>query len=704
MKVNIESGSIVQGGSTITQQVAKSFLADQERTLERKVREAMLSVRMESRLGKPTILEIYLNKIFLGHGAYGVGAAASRYFDKRLDELSLAESALIAGLAQAPSRWSPVRNPELAKRRRDEVLGDMVEAGYLEAPQAERAQAEPIVLTELRDPFRWRAPYFAEHARRLVSKELGNEAVLSEGLVIETSVNLALQDRARQVLDRSVRKLDRRHGWRGPEAKLTRPETQAKLRARMIAEYGEDPLSSTHPWLLGLVTAVEDRRARVSLGAIEGVLELRRASWAAPYRRDTGVNSQSINTLEDTLEVGDVIWVHSWRDQEGAPRRDEEGAPLLELGQQPQVEGTLLSYDHRSAYVEAMAGGVDYDRSQFNRATQACRSPGSVFKAIYYTLALDLGWQMDAVLEAKPWEPEPGEEWNPRNIDKTLDGRVLMRTALIKSLNTPSIRLFLALGVDPVIEFARHLGFSSELIPDKGLSLGASCVHIDELSAAFSVFARGGTRQAPVYLRRVVDKHGTVRIDRRHPHDGGLDVAGRIDRMAALASEPPEQLLDARTNFLISRLLREVVTRGTSTRANTIGVPAAGKSGTASGRYERGSRRVDLTTDAWFVGFTSAHLTTAWVGFDDRNERSLGDEEASYTTAIPMWTEYMKTVVEGREHEPIPGPTPPGVGKLVVDATHGGEPVEGMPAATIYYRLDQRDATSAPTSLPKTIP
>ncbi|WP_052548392.1 penicillin-binding protein 1A [Enhygromyxa salina] len=700
-KANIVSGTIVQGGSTITQQVAKSFLADQERTLERKVREAILSVRMESRVGKAPILEIYLNKIFLGHGAYGVRAAASRYFDKQLDELTLAESALIAGLAQAPSRWSPVSNPDLALRRRNEVLFDMVEAGYLDADQAKQASEEPIVLATLRDPFRWRAPFYAEHVRQLVGEQLGEEAVLSDGLVIETGVNLTLQAAADQTVDAAARKLDRRHGWRGPAAHLSRDNARARLHERMLSEYGQQPFSRPDRWLLALVTNVDRHLAVVDLGAIEAELPLRLAHWAAPYDRASGENDRTITGLGQALEIGDVIWVRPHLDGEGIPQQGEEsGRAVVELGQVPAVEGTLFTYDHQRGYVEAMAAGVDYDRSQYNRATQACRSPGSVFKAFYYALALDEGWQADDVLEAKPWEPEPGEEWSPRNIDKTLDGKVLLRTALIKSLNTPSIRLFLAVGIQDVINFARKLGFTTELIADKGLSLGTSCVRIDELTAGFGVFARGGSARAPVYLRRVIDKHGQLRIDQRHPIDGAIGIGDRIDRMAALASDPPKQLLDPRTNFLISRLLREVVTSGTSTRATTIGAPSAGKSGTASGRYKRDGRWDDLTTDTWFVGYTSQHATAAWMGFDDRNERSLGDEDASYTTAIPMWTEFMKIVVDGRTLDRVPASVPEGIGQVIVDATHGGPPVAGMPQATIYYRRDLRHADTPAAPLP----
>jgi penicillin-binding protein 1A len=700
MRANIQSGTVVQGGSTITQQVAKSFLEDQERTLERKVREAILAVRMESQLGKAAILEIYLNKIFLGYGAYGVGAAASRYFDKRLDELTLAESAMIAGLAQAPTRWSPVTHPDLALRRRNQVLGDMVEAGYLEPAEAEAASNEPIVLADLRDPFRWRAPFYAEHVRQVVGNQLGEEAVLGDGLTIETGANLVLQAAADKMVESSARKLDKRQGWRGPVAHLIKQSARDQLHARMLTEYGEQPLAKPHEWRLGLVTEVRRFQATVDLGAQSALIPLRTTTWVAPYDPDVGINDQTASDLQQVLEVGDVIWVRPDLDLDKNLQRDEEsGLPLLELGQTPLVESVLFIYDHQRGHVEAMSGGVDYDRSQYNRATQACRSPGSVFKAFYYALALDQGWQMDAVLEAKPWEPEPGEEWNPRNIDKTIDGKVLLRTAFIKSLNTPSIRLFLAVGIQPTIDFARKLGFTTEMIPDKGLSLGTSCVLIDQLTAGFAVFARGGSRRDPNYVQRVVDKHGTLRFDARHPLDGAVDIAGRIDRMAALAHDPPEQVVDPRTNFLISRMLREVVTFGTSTRASTIGAPAAGKSGTASGRYKRDGRWDDLTTDAWFVGYTSQHATAAWMGFDDRNERSLGDEEASYTTAIPLWTDYMKVVVEGRKLDKIPQHTPEGLGRLLIDATKGGPPVAGMPQATIYYRTDQRSEQGQPVDV-----
>ncbi|TPV92273.1 MAG: PBP1A family penicillin-binding protein [Myxococcales bacterium FL481] len=672
MVTNLREGTVRQGGSTITQQVAKGFLSH-ERTLARKVREAILSLRMESQLGKAKIFEIYINKIFLGQGAYGVAAAAERYFDKPLAELTLAESALIAGLARAPSRYSPSRSVDVARARRAVVLQDMVEAGYIDDASRAAADAEPIRLAEHRDPFRWRAPYYAEEARRHLSQVLGPDVVLDGGLTIETAVDLQSQAAARESVDRAARRLDKRQGWRGPVRHLRREADRVEFLARTAREYGER-VRDEDRLFLGLVTAVERRRAEVRVGTLLTTLRLRKMRWAAPYDRNSEINDVQIERSDRALEVGDVIWVR--------PFRRESRPDVLEvaLEQTPRVEAALYMVDHETGYVEAMVGGHDYDRSQYNRTTQACRQPGSVFKAIYYALALDTPrWSMDSILEGKPWEPTDGETWSPQNIDKTIDGKVLLRTAFIKSLNTASLRLFLKLGAPEVLAWSQRLGIKSELIPDKALALGASCTRTDELLRAFGVFVRGGKTSPTHYVRRATDSEGEVVLDQRHPADPELDVGSRLDRLAARALQPAEQVIDETTAFLITRMLREVVTHGIGSGAQRIGVPAAGKSGTASkGTY---------TTDTWFMGFTSRYLTSAWMG-DDKYERSLGERDASYTTATPLWADFMAKIVKAgdRPHGQLPLYRPPGITVKVVDATRGGPPIPGLPQATVYYR------------------
>lgn len=708
---NLRSGTIEQGGSTITQQVAKGFLT-QDQTIARKLREAILSVRMESRVEKTQILEVYLNKIFLGHNAYGVAAAASRYFDKPLRDLTLAESALIAGLARAPTRYSPFGSGlERARERRGVVLQDMVEAGYITAAERDAADAEPIVLAgELPDPFRARAPYYAEHVRQTVTAALGEEAVLTEGLQIETPVELPLQARASLEIDRSLRKLDTKQGWRGPVTHLPGEAARTELLRRLTAEYGPGALEPAapspgalpvpepvapvdpadpeqaerpsaperlDPWRLALVTKVNRYNAWVSVGQVAAIIPLRYMRWASRYDRNTGINEVELTDVREALEAGDVVWVQRVSEPRGGlPDPDHPELVIVKLGQLPRVEAALYTADHETSYVVAMAGGRDYDRSQFNRATQACRQPGSVFKAIYYGLALDTGeYAMDTILEDRPYEPEPGEEWKPENLHGTISGEILLRNAFIHSLNLPSIRLFQKLGAEAVVAWSRRLGFTTELIADKALSLGASCVRMDELTRAFGVFVRGGTSWEPRYVRRVTNRRGEVVLDHRHPWDGAMDLAGRIDAMGRLSTtDAPVQLVDDRTAFLITRMMRDVVTHGIGRGASRIGVPAGGKSGTASKKQN--------TTDTWFVGFTARFVTAAWMG-DDEYERSMGDEEASYTTATPLWTHFMEAVVQGVPHpDALPTERPPGVTQRFVEYEAGID----MESALLFFR------------------
>jgi len=674
---NLRSGTIRQGGSTITQQVAKGFLSD-EQTLTRKLREAILSVRMESRLTKEQILEVYLNKIFLGHNAYGVATAASRYFDQPLSELSLAQCALIAGLARAPSRYSPFADPERARRRRAVVLQDMVEAGTIEPAERDAADAEPIVLAGSQpDPFRERAPYYAEHVRQAITEALGEDAVLTHGLQIETAVELPLQAWASIEVDQGLRRLDVKQGFRGPVAQLRAEADRAELLVRLREHYGPAPLDDGLRWVLALVTRVDRQRAWVDVGDTPAIIPLRSMDWASRYDRNSGLNEVKLDDASDALEEGDVVWVQRVDDPRGAPPDPAEPERVVvKLGQLPRVEAALYTADHQTGYVVAMQGGRDYDRSQFNRATQGCRQPGSVFKAIYYGLALDTErFAMDTVLEDRAYEPEPGEEWNPQNIHGTLSGQILLRNAFIHSLNLPSIRLFQKLGADEVVTWARRLGLSTELIADKALSLGASCVRMDELTRAFGIFARQGRSWQPRTMRRVIDKRGVVVLDHRHPFDEGMDVAGRLDAMGRWGTEgAPTQVIDDRTAFLISRMLRDVVTSGIGRRAQKIGVPAGGKSGTAS--------KMKNTTDTWFVGFTARYVTAAWMG-DDQYERSMGDDEASYTTATPLWADFMEHVVEGIPHDTaLPVERPEGIHSKSVSFEQGLD----EKSAVLYFR------------------
>src|SRR5215831_2619851 len=679
LTANLRAGTTTQGGSTITQQVAKSFLST-ERTLQRKIREAILARRLEMHFSKRDILTLYLNQIFLGHGAYGVAAAARRYFDKAVSDLDLGEMALLAGLARAPSRFSPLTNLEAARARRDQVLGTMIAAGYLTEDEANRWRARPVVVRQRPDFFHTTSPYFAEHVRRDIIKRYGEKKLLEGGLDIETSVVPWIDASAQENVDFSLRKLDKRQGWRGPVARLAGAAAD-EFRGRVAARYGADPPVEGRLYL-GLVeatTAVGAARVRVG----KGIYTLPPAGmmWAVPYSAKDSRNGQVLETTVGVLHVGDVVWVKNAHQSKRRRFSDwvydtksevqwlppyDETAPgkkpparaaakpvELLLEQTPRVQGTIFSYDHDTGYVVAMVGGDDYDRSEFNRVSQACRQPGSVYKPMYYSLALDRGYGFTSLLNDVPRaevDPVTGEVWTPTNLNNTVEYQVTMEYALIWSKNVPSVQLFKLVGGKEVEKWARRLGITTTIIPDQALALGASCTRIDELTRAFSAFAKNGVIVDPVYIRRIRDRNGVAIEDHSAPGDPFGTPAERLDRLVALAGQPtPEPVIPPRTASLTSTLLRHVVTRGHAPAIRSTGLPAAGKTGTSS-----------ATMDTWFIGYTSRWMTSTWIG-DDLRERPLGQKDAAFMLTVPMFARYMVEVATGQPLQDIPWARPPGV-------------------------------------------
>ena len=678
LTANLRAGATTQGGSTITQQVAKSFLST-ERTLQRKIREAILARRLERSFSKRDILTLYLNQIFLGHGSYGVAAAARRYFDKAVADLDMGEMALLAGLARAPSRFSPLTNLEAARARRDQVLGTMVAAGYLTDDEANRWRARPVVVRQRPDFFRTTSPYFAEHVRRDVARRYGEKKLLEGGLDIETTVVPWIDGSAQENVDFSLRKLDKRQGWRGPVARLAGPAAD-EFRARVAARYGGDAPAEGRLYL-GLVestTAVGAARVRVGKGIY--TLPPANMMWAVPYSAKDATNGKQLESTVGVLRAGDVIWVKNahqskrrrfsdwvydaksevqWLpayDETAPGKTPKRGAakPVdLLLEQTPRVQGTLFSYDHDTGYVTAMVGGDDYDRSEFNRVSQACRQPGSVYKPMYYSLALDRGYGFTSLLNDVPRaevDPITGEVWTPTNLNNTVEYQVTMEYALIWSKNVPSVQLFKLVGGKEVEKWARRLGITTPIIPDQALALGASCTRIDELTRAFSAFAKNGVIVDPIYIRRIRDRNSVVIEDHSAPGDPFGTPAERLDRLVAIAGQAPaEPVIPPRTAHLTSILLRHVVTRGHAPAIRTSGLPAAGKTGTSS-----------ATMDTWFIGYTSRWMTSAWMG-DDLRERPLGQKDAAFMLTVPMFARYMTEVTSAQPLQEIPWARPPSV-------------------------------------------
>ena len=667
---NLRAGRVVQGGSTITQQVARALLRTSQQTLQRKIREAILARRLETRYSKDQILTLYLNQIFLGHQSYGVAAAARRYFDKAVGDLDLAETATLAGIAQAPSRYSPLVEPELTRARRDQVLSAMADSGFIGEAEARAASARPLAVRPPPDFFRDRSPYFAEHVRRDIGKRYGEKALWEGGLQVETTLVPWVDQAAQENVDFSLRKLDKRQGWRGPVARLA-GRAADEFRRRAAQRYGAEPPAEDRLYL-GLVEASAGTGAQVRVGEKTYLLPSAGMQWAAPFSLVDSSNGRVLSSTAGLLKPGDVIWVantHRSRLRRYADwtydsanevqwlaaydnRKPPPGPPQLRLEQTPRVQGVMFSYDHQSGYVMTMVGGLEFDRSEFNRAVQACRQPGSTYKPVYYSLALDRGYGFGSLLNDTPRaevDPITGEIWVPQNLNNTVEYQVNLEYALVWSKNVPSVQLFKLVGGKDVEAWARRLGITTPIIPDQALALGASCTRIDELTRAFSAFARNGSLEEPVYLRRVRDRAGHIVEDNTAVSDPMGPPDARLDRMVALAGGSVKNVIPPRAAWLTSQLLRRVVTKGHAPALRSTGLLVAGKTGTSS-----------ATMDTWFIGYTSRSMITTWIG-DDRRERPLGYKDAAFMLNVPMAGRFLWETTAGQPLREIPWERPPGV-------------------------------------------
>ncbi len=611
MLKNIRAGEIVQGGSTITQQVVKSLLLSPERTWIRKLKEAILAYRIDHSMTKDEILTLYLNQIYLGAGAYGVEAAARTYFGKSASEINVAQAALLAGLPKAPSRYSPFRNLEKALERQHYVLNRMVEVGFLDPEEGKKAQKMPLGLVDPHSAKTILENSFVEEVRREVEAQYGRDVLYREGLSIYTTLDLKAQEIAEGALWKGLRELDKRHGYRGPHAHVSSAQKGDLL----------EKLAKKHPELRPgdvveavVVSCGRGKRCSMDLGGSRtGNLEWGKAKWAARY----------FSSVKRRLKAGDVVWVRI----ADKPKDGSTWNVLLE--QEPRAEGALLSMDPRTGRVYSMVGGKDFSKSQFNRATQAVRQPGSAFKPIIYAAALDHGFTAASVLIDSPIiqdDPSLHGPWKPANYDRKFWGPILLRDGLIHSRNVVTIKLLRKVGIDVVMDLAHRLGIRSQLTPTLSLALGASGVTLWELLTAYSAFAHQGVRCEPYLVDSIYDRDGRL-LEKREP---------RL-----------EQVLSPQTAFLVTHLLQGVIQEGTGRRVRVLGRPAAGKTGTTN----------DLK-DAWFIGYTPDTLTGVWVGHDD-HRIPLGRKETGGRAAAPIWLYYMQEWLKDKPVETFS--IPPGI-------------------------------------------
>lgn len=687
---NIKAGGIVQGGSTITQQVAKSLLLTPEKKFERKFKEAILAYRMENRLSKEEILYLYLNQIFLGHGAYGVQAAAENYFDKNVDELDLAECSLLAGLPQAPSRYSPYRHFERARERQKYVLNRMIAEDFITADEAEAALAVEMEIRPKINQHITDAAYFTEQVRRYLQENYGHALLYRGGLQVHTSMNLAMQLAAQEAVRNNLRGHDKRQGYRGPSEVLSTEEETALLE-QQVEQLAENPLESG-ALIDAIVTGGDRKNIQLRCADRTGRITIADAKWAAPLQVIARNKEASGNATAPAsrLPIGARVQVRILEIPEQGPLK-------LALEQEPLAQGALLAMDPHSGLIRAMVGGHDFRTSQFNRVIQARRLPGSAIKPIIYAAALDKGYTPATVILDTPLiykeRLEDGEikEWKPKNYSKKFYGPVPVRTALAKSHNVITIKILEDIGVRYAANYARKLGIASPLAEDLTFGLGSSAVTPMELAGAYAVLANGGVRITPTYIARILDRNGRI-LESIDPADfpGGPQPGQR------LVQQQRTRVISPETSYLITNLLESVVRHGTGWRAKALKRPTAGKTGTTN----------DLK-DAWFIGYIPQLLTVTWVGYDQ--ERPLGKKETGSRAAAPGWVSFMEQAVADLpvEHFPVPDaiefrPIDPKTGLLAPEDSPdvmietfapGTAPVryaleEKTPQARDFFRLD----------------
>jgi penicillin-binding protein 1A len=623
---------LVAGGSTLTMQMARDLFADEigfvrgDKSPERKIREILVAIQIEKRYTKREILTLYANQTCFGHGTCGVEAASRLYFAKRAKDVTLEEAALIAGIIQAPNRQSPYINRGAAKFRRDYTLQQMAENGYITQEQADAAKQQPIVTRGQPQPVRSVAPFFTEEVRKYLEQKYGAKALYESGLSVQTGIDIRLQRAANRAIDRGLRMVDKRRGYRRNNPNLTAQgqnlETYRHERwARAVAVDDIIP---------AVVMNVSPTSARVRIG--QQIAELRGDGIAWARRAPPAL-----------FKVGDLIEVRVTQVDQSAK------ITAIALEQPPLVEGALVAIDNRTGQIRAMVGGYSFDRSKFNRATQARRQVGSLFKPFVYTAAIDRGYTPTSVIIDEPvsYEPGPGQPpYQPKNYDGKYEGGVTLRHALEDSRNVPAVKMMEALTPQQVISYARRFGLESKLEPYLSLSLGAADLTLIDMTSAYSVFPNGGVRMRPYPILKISDRDGN-QLEESRPE--------------------PQDAIRADTAYVMTSLLRGVVQRGTAGSANQLGWPLGGKTGTT-----------DDYGDAWFIGFDPDITVGVWVGHDER--KPIGHNETGAVAALPIWIEFMRAYIETRDAKNPPEFVPPGnIVFVPVNASSGEAAGEGEP-------------------------
>ncbi|MEN2985736.1 MAG: PBP1A family penicillin-binding protein [Thermodesulfovibrionaceae bacterium] len=600
--------SIKEGGSTITQQLAKIMFLTPEKTISRKIKEAYLAIKIERELSKEKILELYLNNVYFGHGAYGVEMASRIYFGKSVKDINLAEAAMLAGLIKAPNLYSPYNDLVKAKQRQDVVLKRMEEEEFITPQERQRALLQPIHLSSLRISTE-NYNYFLEYVRKELEENFDIEKIYKGNLRVYTTLDPKAQTIAQRAIQEGLRDVDKRVGWRGAISKVSLKQEVEERKVAFTPTVGDIAK--------GVVLSVSPTKATIKTRGVVGTLSLQDATWASKIVDNSGKVKVIKNfKLTDILAPGDVIWV----------KFKSVGKEILfSLEQEPEIQGALVAIEPSTGYIRAMVGGYSFQTSEFNRAVYSKRQPGSAFKPFVYAVALQKGFKPEDTILDEPITYRTGfKEWSPSNYDGEFWGEITLRKALAYSRNVATVKLAESVGIIQIIELAKKAGIVSQMPQDLTLALGSVSLSPLEITSAYAAFANGGKKVKPIAIKYVTDSSGKI----------------------ILKNEPIlEDAILPEIAFKITNMLQDVVAYGTGTRAN-IGRPIAGKTGTSN-----------EFRDAWFIGYTPQLVAGVWVGYDDMR-KSLGSGEAGGRVAAPIWAQFMKEVLEDKEILDFPAPQP----------------------------------------------
>ena len=610
---NMKAGRVVEGGSTITQQLSKTLFLSRERTLPRKIREAILSVRLELVFTKDEILEMYLNQIYYGHGSYGVEAAARTYFGRGVADITIAECAMIASLPKAPNHYSPYKDPKRARKRRNHTIRRMSYLSFITKSEGESALNEEFHLGEVTSMLN-RAPYFVEHIRQFLEEKYGSSKLYRGGLKVYTTLDMDLQESAQKSVIKHLRIADKRYGYRGAldNWDLSRGELSIQEALIKMNRFKEGEGITAGKIIKGVVVSVNEKQVSVFLGPDEGTIDIRDMNWARPPNTRLDGRWARIKRPSEALHPGDLILVKPLRILEGSL------GWALALEQEPDVEGSLVSLDPKTGQVKAMVGGYSFAKSQFNRAVQAIRQPGSAFKPIIYAAAVKEGFSPASIIIDSPIifkeKEDAFDKWKPVNFEEKFYGPTSLRTALTHSRNVVTVKLMQNIGIKGTIKLTKSLGITSNMERNLSISLGSSGLTLFELTSAYSAFANNGTLIKPRSIRSIQNRKGEI-----------------------LYTAKPEitQPISPGVAYTITSLLQSVVEHGTGKKVKVLNRPVAGKTGTTNN-----------FVDAWFMGYTPELVTGVWVGKD--KDEPLGRNETGSRAAIPIWLQFMQEALANK--------------------------------------------------------